>query len=75
MVGTRTGFSAETAPCGRTVAGEHYRDTDEAGLVITDEYYNCGCRTIRHEYHDGSIHTRVIRHDGKAVPPDEDHGF
>src|SRR6266540_3909329 len=37
MVGTRTNFTSEQAPCGRTVAGEHYRDTDDAGLLIIDE--------------------------------------
>ncbi len=73
MVGTRTNFTSEQAPCGRTVAGEHYRDTDDAGLLIIDEYFECGCRTIRHEYHDGSIHMRAIRHDGR-VASDEDHG-
>ena len=67
MVGTRISFTREQAPCGRTVDGEHYRDDDQEGLVIRDEYYACGCRTIRHEYHDGSIQTTAIRHDGTIL--------
>ncbi|MEJ3746157.1 hypothetical protein WEI85_23070 [Actinomycetes bacterium KLBMP 9797] len=70
MVGKRTHFSTETAPCGRLVEGDHYRDSDDDGLVITDEYYACGCRQIRHEFHDGSVRTRSIRHDGKVLLDD-----
>jgi hypothetical protein len=62
MSGTRTKFGAELAPCGKTVDGENFRDNDEQGLVIYDQYYSCGCRLIRHEYHDGSVTTRAIRH-------------
>jgi hypothetical protein len=76
MVGTRTRFTHEQAPCGKTVDGDHYRDDDEEGLVIRDEYYDCGCRRIRHEYHDGSIQTTAIRHDGATVKEQfsPDHG-
>jgi hypothetical protein len=76
MVGMRSQFTSELAPCGRTVDGEHYRDEDEQGLVIYDQIYACGCRRIRHEYHDGSIDTKSIRHDGKRVRDDfgPDHG-
>jgi hypothetical protein len=76
MVGTRTRFSGEQAPCGKTVDGDHYRDEDGDGLVIRDEYFACGCRTIRHEYHDGSILTTAIKHDGTVVKErfSPDHG-
>jgi hypothetical protein len=69
-------FSGEQAPCGRTVNGDHFVDEDGDGLVIRDEYYSCGCRRIRHEYHDGSIDVRAIRHDGKPVKDQigPDHG-
>jgi hypothetical protein len=67
MVGTRTRFSGEQAPCGKTVDGDHYRDNDDDGLLIRDEFFTCGCRITRHEYHDGSVHIRAIRHDGKVV--------
>ena len=62
MVGRRSPFEPERAPCGKTVGGESYRDNDGEGLVVDDMYYACGCRTIRHEYHDGTITTRAIRH-------------
>jgi len=67
MVGTRTRFTREQAPCGRIVDGEHYRDDDEEGLVIRDEYYGCGCRKIFHEYHDGSIQMTAMHHNGTVV--------
>ena len=67
MVGTKVHFTAEQAPCGKIVAGEHYADEDTEGLIIRDEYYECGCRRILHEYHDGSTEARAIRHDGKLV--------
>lgn len=67
MVGTRTRFTAELAPCGRTVGGEYYRDEDGEGLVIYNEYFSCGCRRARREYHDGSITTSEVKHGGKVV--------
>ena len=67
MVGTKIHFMAEQAPCGKIVPGDHYMDTDDVGLLIRDEYYDCGCRRILHEYHDGSTAVRTIRHDGKLV--------
>jgi hypothetical protein len=77
MVGTRTGFTGELAPCGRTVDGQHYQDDDDEGLVIRDEYYSCGCRRILHTYHDGSIYSTVIRHNGTVMKErfSPDHGF
>ena len=30
-------------------------------------FYGCGCKTIRHEYHDGSVSYRVVQHDGTVV--------
>ena len=76
MTGTRTVFTEQIAPCGRTGGGEHLVDEDDFGLLIRDDYFSCGCRRIRHEYHDGSIHETVTRHDGKRVKdqPGPDHG-
>lgn len=69
MVATYS-FSRQQAPCGRIVGGETYQDSDDE-TVLTQEFdYACGCRTIRHEYHDGSVSQKVIRHDG-AVLVDE----
>ncbi|PZG17068.1 hypothetical protein [Nonomuraea aridisoli] len=67
MTGTRTPFAPETAPCGRKVGGERFMEDDGYGLLIRDWFYTCGCRRIRHEYHDGSIHMSAVRHDGKRI--------
>lgn len=60
-------LTGQKAPCGRIVDGERYRDEDEQVLVTEDVTYACGCRTIRHEYHDGSVGQRVVRHDGTVL--------
>jgi hypothetical protein len=67
MAATSTRFASEKAPCGRIVDGEHYQDQDDDGLVTDNLYYACGCRVIRHEYHDGSACRKVFRHDGKVL--------
>jgi len=36
--------------------------------VLTLEVdFACGCRTIHHEYHDGSVSQKIIRHDGHVL--------
>jgi len=70
MVGMRANFVGQEAPCGRTVDGEHYREEDDHGLIIYVQHFQCGCRSSRHEYHDGSIHTQVVRHDKKKAVSD-----
>jgi hypothetical protein len=67
VVGTKIHFRAGLAPCGKTVDGDHYADQDNEGLLIRDEFYQCGCRRNLHEYHDGSTEEMAIRHDGKLV--------
>jgi hypothetical protein len=62
MVGTHSTFDPDRAPCGRIVGGRGYREDDDAGLVVFDLYYACGCRLIRHEYHDGSVTTKAVHH-------------
>ena len=76
MVGVKTHFMAERAPCGKTVPGDHYEDRDDYGLVVRWERYDCGCRRVYSEYHDGSVELDVIRHDGKPYEPEVglDHG-
>ncbi|TMR92434.1 hypothetical protein [Nonomuraea basaltis] len=76
MTGIRTPFAPETAPCGKKVGGERLLDDDGYGLLIRDQLFDCGCRRIWHEYHDGSIHLSAIRHDGKRVKDqvEPDHG-
>lgn len=70
MVGTGTRFTGKQALCGKNVDGEHYEDDDKEGLIIWDERYACGCRRTRSEYHDGSVHTLAVRHDGTVLVDD-----
>jgi hypothetical protein len=67
MVLTNVGFKSQQAPCGQIVDGETYEDQDEEVLVTQELDYACGCRSIRHEYHDGSVSRKVIRHDGTVL--------
>lgn len=62
MVGSRSPFDPEQAPCGKVHGGTCYRDSDGEGLVVYDLTFACGCRRIRHEYHDGTVTTQAIRH-------------
>jgi hypothetical protein len=55
------------APCGRIVDGESFEDQDEEIVVTREIDFACGCRSIRHEYHDGTVSERVVRHDGKVL--------
>ncbi|GLZ29652.1 hypothetical protein Lesp02_18420 [Lentzea sp. NBRC 105346] len=67
MVGTKTHFSKHIAPCGRQAEGDHHRDDDDAGFVVDDLIWDCGCRQIRHAFHDGSMRVQTVRHDGKIL--------
>ena len=59
----RRGASTVRAGGGRsTTSGER-----DEGLRIDDRTYACGCRMIRHEFHDGSVRIKTIRHDGKVL--------
>ena len=62
-----TPFKNEKAPCGQFVDGERFRDRDEECLLSDEMFYECGCKTIRHEYHDGSVSSKVVHHDGTVV--------
>lgn len=70
MSRSRTRFTSERAPCGRIVDGERRQDQDEECLLSDELFHACGCRILRHEYHDGGVSNKVIRHDG-AVLVDE----
>jgi hypothetical protein len=67
MTATSICFSSEKAPCGRITDGERFQEQDEEGLVTDNWYWTCGCRSIHHEYHDGSVCSRVVRHDGTVL--------
>lgn len=67
MARTNTSFKGQQAPCGRIVDGDHYEDRDEESLLTDELDFACGCRSIRHEYHDGSFSRKVVRHDGTVL--------
>lgn len=67
MVRTSAQTNVEDAPCGKRVGGHWHRDTDDHGLVLENLTYDCGCRYIHHQFHDGSGRARFIRHDGKVL--------
>ena len=60
-------FASQTAPCGRSVGGHRYEDHDDEVVVTRETIYDCGCQHIQHEYHDGSVSQRVVRHDGRVL--------
>ena len=60
-------FKSQPAPCGRIVDGEHFRDQDADVVVTRGTEFACGCRSIQHEYHDGTVSRKVIRHDGRVL--------
>ena len=64
---TSIGFQRQTAPCGRVVDGESHQDRDEQTVLTQELDYACGCRSIRHEYHDGSVSRKIVRHDGTVL--------
>jgi hypothetical protein len=64
---TTTRFSSAEAPCGRHTDGEVFQDDDEQAVVTREVDFDCGCRTIRHEYHDGSIAEKVLHHNGTVL--------
>lgn len=67
MVATTTPFTNRKAPCGRMTNGAHHVEGDDDGLSYNDFTFTCGCRDIRHFYHDGSVRIRIIRHDGRVL--------
>jgi membrane-bound inhibitor of C-type lysozyme len=60
-------LTSQQAPCGRFVDAELYQDQDEDVVITKEVDYACGCRSIQHEYHDGSVSRRIIRHDGTVL--------
>lgn len=60
-------FKDQKAPCGRLVDGEEYKDHDDECVVTLEYIYACGCQSIQHEYHDGSVSRRIVRHDGTVL--------
>jgi hypothetical protein len=67
MPATSSSFKSQQAPCGRIVDGETYEDQDSETLLTREVDYTCGCRSVRHEYHDGTVSRRIVRHDGRVL--------
>ena len=63
-------FKSQKAPCGKIVDGETYEDRDEQTLLTEEHRYSCGCRVIRHQYHDGSVSRKDVQHNGKILVDD-----
>lgn len=67
MTGTKMHLTGERAPCGRLGDADRSQDDDFEGLRRDDLLFACGCRKLRHEFHDGSVRIRTVRHDGKVL--------
>jgi hypothetical protein len=67
MALTRHHVTRQQAPCGQIVDAEDYQDRDDEALVTQEMDYECGCVSIRHEYHDGSVACKVIHHNGSVL--------
>jgi hypothetical protein len=66
-VNTDGSFHGQQAPCGRIVDGERFEDHDDEVVVTKEVAFSCGCITIQHEYHDGTVSHKVVRHDGHVL--------
>ena len=67
MTATKTHLTGERAPCGRLGDADRSQEDDLEGFRIDDTQYACGCREMRHEFHDGSVRISTVRHDGKVL--------
>ena len=67
MALTNTSFTRRQALCGQIVDGKRYEDRDDETMLTEELDYACGCRSICHEYHDGSVSRKLIRHDGTVL--------
>jgi hypothetical protein len=67
MTVTRRHFTAQQAPCGQLVEADDYEDRDDEALLTQEIDYGCGCISIQHEYHDGSVACKVIHHNGTVL--------
>jgi hypothetical protein len=67
MLTSTSSMQRSRAPCGQTVDAEHHQEREEDHQVADVWYYACGCRTVVHEYDDGSIQHKVIHHNGDVL--------
>ena len=62
-----SGSMTSQQACGCLVDAERYQDKDEDVVITQRVDYACGCRSIQHEYHDGSMSRTIVRHDGSVL--------
>ena len=60
-------FKGQPTPCGRVEDSEHFEDHDDDCVVTRGIEFACGCRSLHHEYHDGSVSRKVVHHDGRVM--------
>lgn len=60
-------FNDQPTPCRRRRGGEQYEDRDDTTFLTELVVFSCGCRIVRHEYHDGTTIRTVVRHDGTTL--------
>lgn len=64
---TSSFLQSQRAPCGQSVDVECLSDYDEECQLSSDLYFACGCRSVFHEYHDGSVYRKTTHHDGRTI--------
>jgi hypothetical protein len=74
VTSTISRFEAAPAPCGQRCAGERVATEDLQGLFTEDLQFDCGCRTTREEFHDGSVHRMVVNHRHRVLVDEEFRG-
>jgi hypothetical protein len=74
MSSTTTNFDPQLAPCGQLYHGQHYVAEDAQGLITEEQFFACGCRITREEFHDGSVHRQVVTHSGRLLVDEEFRG-
>jgi hypothetical protein len=74
MTTTISRFEARLAPCGRSHEGERCYSEDLQGLMTEELRFACGCRSAKEEFHDGSVHLRVVHHRGRVLVDQEFRG-
>jgi hypothetical protein len=67
MTVTRDHVTGRQAPCGRIVDADDYQDRDEEAVLTHETDYACGCVSIVHQYHDGSVACRIVHHNGTVL--------
>ncbi len=67
MAVTRHHYTSQQAPCGKIVDADDYEDRDDEALLTQEIDYQCGCVSIQHQYHDGTVAFKVVHHNGTVL--------